>query len=108
MRVHRLFATATAFMLSYALAFCPIAFAEHAHQHVSCEADTNAKSAANFPNGQDILIIVPKKAGGGTDIAARGLAKLMSEDLGVKIHVENEPCHSGLVATKGNFYKSKT
>lgn len=100
MRVHRLFATATAFMLSYALAFCPIAFAEHAHQHVSSEAYTNAKSAANFPNGGDILIIVPKKAGGGTDIAARGLAKLMSEDLGVKIHVENEPCHSGLVATK--------
>lgn len=100
MLVYRMFATATALLLSYTLAFCPIAFAAISSCQLNTESNTSAKPGTTFPNGKDILIIVPKKEGGGTDIAARGIAKLMSEDLGVKINVQNEPCDSGLIATK--------
>lgn len=49
-------------------------------------------SAQAFPeDGRIINMIVPSSAGGGTDTAARLIAPLMQEDLGVPIEIVNRP-----------------
>lgn len=49
-----------------------------------------APANADFPT-EDITLIVPYAAGGGTDILAREIAPLVEERLGVSVIVENQP-----------------
>lgn len=56
-----------------------------------------AAQAQGFPS-KSISFIVPFAAGGPADLVAREVAKLMSEDIGKPVVVENQPGGSGVVA----------
>ncbi|GAA0326355.1 tripartite tricarboxylate transporter substrate binding protein [Bacillus carboniphilus] len=53
-------------------------------------AGCSSKEAAVFPS-KDITLVVPYAAGGGTDLAARALAKEAEEILGTTIAIVNKP-----------------
>jgi tripartite-type tricarboxylate transporter receptor subunit TctC len=55
-----------------------------------CAAACGAAPAQDFP-AKPLRIIVGSTPGGGTDIAARGIAPRMSEHLGQQVVVENRP-----------------
>lgn len=54
-------------------------------------------SAQNFPS-KPIRLLVPFAAGGSSDVMARGLAKQLSDQMGVQVVVENKPGAGGGVA----------
>jgi tripartite-type tricarboxylate transporter receptor subunit TctC len=58
---------------------------------------THAVQAQGFPS-KPLSFIVPFAAGGPADLVAREVARLMSEDLGKPVVVENQPGGSGVVA----------
>jgi len=49
---------------------------------------------------QALVVVVPAPRGGGTDIFARQLAKLVEEDFGQRIIVDNRPREGGLVGIR--------
>ncbi|ROP45010.1 Bug family tripartite tricarboxylate transporter substrate binding protein [Pseudokineococcus lusitanus] len=55
--------------------------------------------AAAFPDGP-ITMLVGQDPGGSTDVIARAIADLASEDLGVPISVENVPGANGAIAAR--------
>ncbi len=61
------------------------------------EGQTDSKKAAEWPEGT-VQFVVPAKAGGGTDAAARILAKALQENLGKPFIVANQPAGGGSVA----------
>lgn len=64
----------------------------------ACGAEASS-SSENFPS-EDLRIIVPYPPGGGTDIAARGIAPCLEEKFGVGVVVENKDGGSGAVGTQ--------
>lgn len=56
-----------------------------------------ASQAQTFPS-KSISFVVPFAAGGPADLVAREVARLMSDDLGKPVVVENQPGGSGVVA----------
>ena len=62
-------------------------------------AAATAQAQGSYPN-RAIRIIVAVTAGGTSDLIARGVAKLMSEELGQSIVIENRPSASSLVGTQ--------
>jgi len=60
---------------------------------------TQGGEAPTYPTG-DITLTVQAAAGGGSDLAARTIAKVLEKELGVSIIVENRPGASGSVAVK--------
>lgn len=59
-----------------------------------------AAQAQTFP-AKPISFVVPFAAGGPADIVAREVARLMGDDLGKPVVVENQPGGSGVVALNG-------
>lgn len=57
---------------------------------------SNAQDVANFPD-KEITMIVPVKAGGGTDLVARAVAELLGNELGTTIVIKNAPGGSGVI-----------
>ncbi|MFW7342079.1 tripartite tricarboxylate transporter substrate binding protein [Pollutimonas sp. H1-120] len=55
-------------------------------------------SAQEFPKDRPITLMVGFAAGGGTDTAARIIAKKLSENLGMSVVVENKPGAGGNIA----------
>lgn len=55
-------------------------------------------SGGDFPS-EDITLVVPYDAGGGTDSIARAIQPHLQDELGVTVLVENRPGGSGAVAT---------
>lgn len=55
-------------------------------------------SAQEFPKDRPITLMVGFAAGGGTDTAARIIAKKLSENLGLSVVVENKPGAGGNIA----------
>jgi tripartite-type tricarboxylate transporter receptor subunit TctC len=55
-------------------------------------------SAQEFPKDKPISLMVGFAAGGGTDTAARIIAKKLSENLGLSVVVENKPGAGGNIA----------
>lgn len=66
---------------------------------LSLLAAAAAQGQAPYPN-RAIRIIVAVTPGGTSDLIARGVAKLMSEDLGQSVIIENRPSASSLVGTQ--------
>src|SRR5699024_3318002 len=60
---------------------------------IGCNDSANEDD--DFPS-EDITVIVPNDAGGGTDITARGLVEQTKDDLDTDIIVENKPEGSGV------------
>lgn len=56
----------------------------------SAQASGSAKKGSDYPN-KAIEFVVPLPAGGGTDVAARVIAKALSKELGVPVNVVNKP-----------------
>lgn len=56
-----------------------------------------ADDLGGFPK-ETITIVCPYSAGGGTDIGARNMAKVLSEKLGVSVVVENQTGAAGWIA----------
>lgn len=63
----------------------------------SASASANSKGPNGFPN-ETITIVCPYSAGGGTDIGARNMAKVLSKQLGVNVVVENQTGAAGWIA----------
>ena len=57
-----------------------------------------ASSAASYPDGKPIKMLVGFAAGGANDILARLIAKELGESLGTSVVVENRPGAGGLLA----------
>ncbi|MFW8566679.1 Bug family tripartite tricarboxylate transporter substrate binding protein [Orrella sp. 11846] len=57
-----------------------------------------AQGLGDYPN-RPIKIIVPLAAGGGSDLTARQIAKLLTERMGSPVIVENKPGASGSIGT---------
>ncbi|HWK72335.1 Bug family tripartite tricarboxylate transporter substrate binding protein [Pollutimonas sp. M17] len=55
-------------------------------------------SAQEFPKDKPVTLMVGFAAGGGTDTAARIIAKKLSENLGISVVVENKPGAGGNIA----------
>ena len=66
---------------------------------LSLLAAAAAEAQAPYPN-RAIRVIVAVTPGGTSDLIIRGVAKLMSEDLGQSIIIENRPSASSLVGTQ--------
>ena len=66
---------------------------------LSLLAAAAAQGQGTYPN-RAIRIIVAVTPGGTSDLIARGVAKLMSEDLGQTVIIENRPSASSLVGTQ--------
>ncbi len=62
-------------------------------------AAATAQAQGSYPN-RAIRIIVAVTPGGTSDLIARGVAKLMAEDLGQSVIIENRPSASSLVGTQ--------
>ena len=58
-----------------------------------------ARSDRSYPS-KPIQLIVPFPAGGGTDVVARAMSRILSESLGQPIVVENRPGAAGSIATE--------
>lgn len=54
--------------------------------------------AQSFPEGKTVTLVVGFAAGGGTDTAARIIAKKLSENLGQSVVVDNKPGAGGNIA----------
>ncbi|MGH8818884.1 MAG: tripartite tricarboxylate transporter substrate binding protein, partial [Achromobacter pestifer] len=54
-----------------------------------------AQSAAGYPNGRAIRLIVPYTPGGGTDSVARAIAAKITGEAGWSVVVENRPGAGG-------------
>ena len=66
---------------------------------LSLLAAAAAQGQAPYPN-RAVRIIVAVTPGGTSDLISRGVAKLMSEDLGQSVIIENRPSASSLVGTQ--------
>lgn len=66
---------------------------------LSLFAAAAAQGQGAYPN-RAIRVIVAVTPGGTSDLIARGVAKLMSEDLGQSVIIENRPSASSLVGTQ--------
>lgn len=55
-----------------------------------------SQKTSEFPGTQSITVIIPKAAGGGTDVAARGLMEVMTEQSGTKFNIVNKPDGGGI------------
>lgn len=66
---------------------------------LSLLAAAAAQGQGTYPN-RAVRIIVAVTPGGTSDLIARGVAKLMSEDLGQTVIIENRPSASSLVGTQ--------
>jgi tripartite-type tricarboxylate transporter receptor subunit TctC len=62
---------------------------------IAALAATAASARIPFP-AQSIVIVVPAPRGGGTDLFARHLARLVEDDLGQRIIVDNQPRDGGM------------
>ncbi len=63
------------------------------------EGQSDKGSAAAWPKGS-VQFVVPAKAGGGTDAAARIISKALQENLGKPFVVVNQPAGGGSVAAE--------
>jgi tripartite-type tricarboxylate transporter receptor subunit TctC len=60
-----------------------------------------AWSQSNFPiPGRPVRLIVSLPAGGGVDVVARGVGKLLAERLGVPVNVDNRPGANTVIAVQ--------
>lgn len=63
-------------------------------------AEAASEAVADWPkSGETLTIIVPYKAGGGVDVAARLLVPYLEKELGITVVVENQPGGNCIPAT---------
>lgn len=100
----------TALLLSLVMAISLVACANNSGSSDSSgnqnstgnTSNEGADTGVDYPTGP-INILVPSKAGGGTDLSARILAKYLEEELGQSVIVTNQDGASGGIAAQSLF-----
>ena len=90
-RARRWTTTSTALALALSLAACG--------GNVGGGSDA-AADAEDFPGSDPISLFVGQDPGGSTDLIARALGEVVSDDLGVAVTVENKPGANGALAAQ--------
>jgi tripartite-type tricarboxylate transporter receptor subunit TctC len=90
-RARRWTTTSTALALALSLAACG--------GNVGGGSDA-AADGEDFPGGEPISLFVGQDPGGSTDLIARALGEVVSDDLGVAVTVENKPGANGALAAQ--------